>query len=470
MRDDPARNVREEWPRWQARFAELVLQHRVPGASLAVLAGGEVLEAASGVLNVATGVEVTTDSVFQIGSITKVYTATLVMQLVDEGRIDLDEPVVELLDEFRLADADAAGQVTVRHLLTHTSGIEGDHFVDTGRGDDAITRYVATCAELPMSHPVGATFSYCNTGYMVAGRLVEHLTGLPWREAVRTRLLAPMGLGHTTTLPEEAIRFRVAFGHDVEEGAPPRLTSTWMLPTSAAPAGSTLCASPADVVTFARMHLDGGRAADGARVLSAESAAAMQAPQVAVPNPWTLGSHWGLGWILFDWDGHRVVGHDGGTFGQASFLRVVPDAGVAIALVTNGGYARDLYQDLYRELLDALGDIRVPDPLAPPAEPVTIDPSRCAGTYERVGNRIEVTGSDGGLAARITITGPLAELVDDPVTEATLLPVAEDLFVTRLDGAATWTPVVFYSLPDGSRYVHMRARATPVVVPSRRST
>lgn len=195
--------------------------------------------------------------------------------------------------------------MTPRQLLTHSSGIDGDHFVDTGRGDDAVARYVETCARLSMTHPVGATFSYCNTGFVV-GRLVERLTGQTWHRALRDRLLEPLGVRRTATLPEKAIRFRVAYGH--EAGA---LVDTWLLYQSMAPAGSSMCASAADVIAFGRAQLDGG-----AGVLSA---AAMREPQIAVPNPWTLGSHGGLGWTLFDWDGRRVLGHDGGTLGQTAF-------------------------------------------------------------------------------------------------------------------------------------------------------
>jgi hypothetical protein len=279
------------------------------------------------------------------------------------------------------------------------------------------------------------------------------------------RLLEPLGLRQTTTLPEEAMRFRVAFGHEVEGNGPPRLAPTWMLPYSAAAAGSTVCATASDLVRFARMHLDGGLSPDGARVMPADSVEAMQRPEVALPDPWTLGSHWGLGWILFDWAGGRVFGHDGGTLGQRSFLRVVPDAGVAVALLTNGGSDHDLYHDLCGEVLAEVCGIHIPEGLAPPAAPVPVDPGRYAGVYERVGVRIELTpaqvGSGPTLAGRLTYTGPLAALVDDPVTNLTFTPVREDLFVTRSEDEQTWTPVVFYSLPDGSRYLHMGARATP---------
>jgi CubicO group peptidase (beta-lactamase class C family) len=445
-------------PRWQARLDELAAEHRVPAASLAVLHDGAVHEAATGILNVETGVAATTESVFQVGSITKVYTTTLVMQLADEGRIDLDDRVVELLPELRLADEERLREVTVRHLLSHSSGIQGDHFEDTGRGDDTLERYVESCAGLGFSHPVGATMSYCNTGFVIAGRLVERMFGGTWDEALRERVLEPLGLTRTVTLPEEAMRYRVAYGHESDDGEPPHLAPVWGLPRSLGPAGA-VCATAADTLAFARAHLEGG-----AGVLSKEAAAAMQSPQIRIPDPWTLGSHWAIGWILFDWQGRRVYGHDGHTIGQSATLRVVPDAGVVVALLANGGNVGDLYRDLYGELLGELCDLRMPPPLEPPSEPPRVNGASLTGRYERVGVRIELEAGDGGsLAARLTTTGPLAELEDDPVEEVTLVPVDEHLYVIRFGDERTWTPAVFYELADGGSYLHMGMRATPKV-------
>jgi CubicO group peptidase (beta-lactamase class C family) len=432
---------------------ELVARHRVPGAVVGVLRRNEVTAQAAGVLNVETGVEATGDALFQIGSITKAYTATLILQLADEGRIDLDAPIAAALPELRFADEHATARVTMRHLLTHTSGIEGDHFLDTGRGDDVLARYVESCARLGFSHPIGATFSYCNTGYVIAGRAIERLLGVTWDAALRSRLLDPLGLTATVTLPEEVLRFRYAYGHVVEHDEPVRLAPAPLLPRSCGPAG-LLWASAADVLAFARAHMEG-------EILSEASTAAMLAPQVELPDPWTLGRHWGLGWILYDWDGRRVFGHDGATIGQAAFLRVVPEAGVAIVLLANGGNVHDLYQELFRELLAELCDLRMPEPLSPAADPPVVPLAALAGRYERVGVRIELADRGGRLAGRVTATGPLAALEEDPVEELTLVPVTERVFVTRSDGEQTWTPAVFYSLADGSRYVHMGGRATP---------
>jgi CubicO group peptidase (beta-lactamase class C family) len=118
---------------WTTRLNELATEANVPGAALGIWSDGQEILAAHGVLNAATQAPVTTDSVFQVGSITKIWTATMIMQLVDEGLLSLDTTVSEVLPGARLGAADVGGQVTVRHLLTHTSGIDGDIFTDTGR-------------------------------------------------------------------------------------------------------------------------------------------------------------------------------------------------------------------------------------------------------------------------------------------------------------------------------------------------
>ena len=229
---------------WEARFAELVKKHGIPGAQLGILRLGsavtdaedEVFTTATGVLHAGTGQVATTDSVFQIGSVSKVWTATVVMQLVDEGRFALDTPVVEIIPELSLRDPEVTKTVTVWHLLTHTSGIDGDVFTDTGRGDDALEKYVAQLGEAAQNHPLGATWSYCNSGFSLLGRIIEVVTGLTWDQAMKERLFAPLGLTHTTTLPEEAMVFGHAMGH-LKGGDDPQVAPVWGLPRSVGPAG-----------------------------------------------------------------------------------------------------------------------------------------------------------------------------------------------------------------------------------------
>jgi CubicO group peptidase (beta-lactamase class C family) len=458
------RRPRVDAAHWQRRLAALADRHRVPGAALGILRvrpgrDDELVEVAHGVLNKDTGVEVTTDSLFQIGSVTKVWTATVVMQLVDEGRLDLDAPVAEVLPELRLADPGVAKQVTMRHLLTHTSGIDGDVFTDTGRGDDCVEKYVTRLAEVAQNHPLGATWSYCNSGFALAGRVIEKLTGGTWDQAVRDRLFGPLGLKHTVTLPEEALLYRAAVGHLSEDTDEPTRAPVWVLPRSLGPAG-IICSAAADVLEFARLHLTGGLAPDGTRLLSEASAAAMADWQTDLPDE-SLGDSWGLGWIRFAWDGRRLIGHDGNTIGQSAFLRLLPDEGLAVALLTNGGGTKDLYQDLYREIFAELADIDMPLPIAPAARPVTADARRHVGVYERAGARLEVLVKEDGPVLRTTVTGPMAELRPEPVKEFAMVAVEPDLFVVREPRMQTWTPVKFYELRTGEKYVHHGLRATP---------
>jgi CubicO group peptidase (beta-lactamase class C family) len=448
----------------QTRLDELRERHGVPAASVGVLAGDEIDAAASGVLNLDTGVEATADSLFQIGSITKVWTATLVMQLVDEGRIELEAPVRRYLPAFRVADEAVSEAVTIRHLLTHTSGIDGDHFADTGRGDDALERYAETCAELPQVHPLGATMSYCNTGYTVLGRVLEVVTGTVWDDLLRERLVEPLGLTHTATLPEDVLRFRAAIGHIQPPGHELRPAPAWGLPRTAGPAGA-ICSTAAELLEFARLHLRDGLARDGERLLSEQAAHVMREPQVEVPTGGIGESeaHWGLGWSVYTWSGRTVVGHDGGTIGQAAFLRVVPDSGTAVTLLTNGGDPFGLYRDLCGELLAETAGIELPPEPVPPEAPPPVEAASYVGHYDRAGAALEVVARDDGLVATQTVTGLGSEMSPDPVElPLVAFDAGREVFLTQhpaLKGA--WLPVRFTTLADGRRCLHIGGRATP---------
>lgn len=450
---------------WESRFAELVAQHGVPGAQLGILrlgadgADDELFVTATGVLHAGTGQPATADSVWQIGSITKVWTATVIMQLVDEGRFTLDTPVADILTDLQLRDPAVTGELTVRHLLTHSSGIDGDVFTDTGRGDDALEKYVAALSTAAQNHPLGATWSYCNSGYSILGRIIEVTTGQTWDAAIKEKLFAPLGLTNTGTLPEEAMVFAHSVGH-LKGGAEPVVAPVWALPRSVGPAG-LINSSVADVLAFARMHLTAGRAKDGTPVLSEESTAAMAAFQVDCPEKILLGDSWGLGWFRCDWHGHRAIGHDGNTIGQTAFLRLLPEAGIAVALNANIGSAIPLYRDLFGEIFAELADVALPPRFVLPAEPVQIDATPYVGVYSRESVNLEVFIEDGQPMIRITLSGPVAQLEDAKPETHPLIGVEEALFAVQLDGSDAHYPVRFYTLPTGEAYIHLGARATP---------
>lgn len=365
------------------RLALLIDEHDVPGASVAVLHDGHVVSAAAGVLSQATGVEATVDSVFQIGSITKLWTSTLIMQLVDEGLIDLDTPVIEYLSELAVIGTPESAAVTARQLLSHTSGLDGDVFTDTGPGDDCIERYIATLGGLAQLFAPGEMFSYSNTAFCVLGRLVEVMRGRPFDVCLRTHLIDPLGLKHAASGPYEAILHRAAVGHlEVSPGGGQQPTTRWALPRSTAGAGAHLAMSAEDLLAFVTMHLEGGVAADGRRLLDVASVEAMQRREVELPYLGFMGNAWGLGWGIYDWPGGVVLGHDGGTIGQSAFLRVVPEQGLAVTLLVNGGDPFGVYREVFERVLRELGGITVPILPSPPTDPVDIPADRYVGTYQ----------------------------------------------------------------------------------------
>ena len=397
----------------QSEFDELARRHKVPGAVYAVLRHGDLSQTATGVLNTHTGAPVTVDALFKIGSITKVYTATLVMQLVEEGLLALDQPVAELLPGFRLRDTAFTKAVTVRQLLNHTSGIDGDIYLDTGEGEDALARYTEALGEARHLHEPGSIVSYCNAGYNLAGRIIEVLRGASWEGALAEHLCAPLALSHTVTTADEAILRPVAIGHRIGQDGAAEPVTRWAVPRSSAPS-ARIASSAEDLLRFAREFLF----ADGRRtLLSNETVDSMLAPGREFPVPQTGIEAWGIGWFQTRWGSARVLGHDGSSSGQRAFLRVLPEHDAAIVLLTNGGDGHGLARSLFSEFASTLaGDPQsgVPDAALPPradVSPTLTDSARVdrlKDTVYRSGSEIaQVRNSEEGASLTLTWTGPL---------------------------------------------------------------
>jgi CubicO group peptidase (beta-lactamase class C family) len=440
------------------QLPQLLKRYGVPGAAVAVLADGEVVDDAAGLLSTATGVEATPDSLFQIGSITKVWTATLVLQLVDEGLVDLDVPVRTYLPEFRIRDEAAAARITTRQLLAHTAGFEGDIFTDTGVGDDCVEKYLGVLHDLPQLFRPGDLFSYNNAGFVVLGRLVEVLRGKPYDECLQERLFQPLGLTHAATGPYEAIRYRTAIGHiepEPDAGLVP--APMWALVRSNIPAGAMLAMRPRDLLAFARMHLDHGAAADGTHILAPETVAAMQQPQVTLPDLGLMGTHWGLGWELFETPDGTVVGHDGSTIGQSAFLRIIPEKGVAVALLTNGGDTFSLYRDIVSHVLSELAAVDLPPLPAPPADPQPIDAGRYVGTYSAEVADLVVTQDDEGRIWIDTTPKGIAQEIGEKAERKELVHYSADSLIPVEADRGMYLPHAFVG-DDGhghALYLHV---------------
>lgn len=424
-------------PDWSARLRKLAVAAEVPGAVLGIWSDGETTISPYGVLNAGTGVETTADSLFQLGSVTKPWTATMIVQLVAEGRLGLDDAVVKLLPE-----APIDPRITVRQLLTHTSGIDGDVFTDTGRGDDCVERYVALLGEVDRLFEPGTAYSYCNAGYVLLGRIIEVLDDRTWDQSLRERLIEPLGLTHTVTLAEEAIMYRAAVGHLAADSTP---VTTWQLPRSIGPVG-LITASASDLLEFAALHLTDDRYAS------------MQEPQVPFAGGIGGFSDLGLSWRIYDWDGRRLFGHDGTTISQQAFLRIDPAARLIVCLLTNSGNGTALFEPLANEVFTHFTGVGHPRPPQPIDAPID---DQHVGAYERASVRLDVVRRDGQLFMTYRATGDRLAFTDQPSHEYELRPTAPadgNHFVTRESATHSWVPVTFTPT-----HIFTSGRVTPKV-------
>jgi CubicO group peptidase (beta-lactamase class C family) len=437
---------------YQPRLHELLGKYDVPGASVAILADGRVYEFSAGVANIDTQTPVTADTIFPIGSITKVFTTTLIMQLVDAGAVALDELVKTYLPELELADPASTDEITVRDLLTHTSGIAGDYIFDPGEGPDAVERYVRSLATLPILHPPRRLFSYSNSAFILAGYLIECLTGQSWHYAVRGRLLDPLKLRSMVTLPGNAGGRPVASPHtrSGKHGKGLKVGEMWSEFHAGAPAGFTPYAPPSDVVTFAALHLNGGRAGNGDSLLSESGVELMQQPQVtSLPSGAFDAAGWGHGWALHRYGTEPVIGHNGGT---SAMLRVLPGQAFAVAVLTNVSGGLRLGQEIISEIVgDRLG---LPVPSAP-ASHAAIDIADLRlyeGTFRHLDYSVVIRAIDGHLEITAGNRG-----TEEPIP---LQPLAPGAFMANFPerGMAR----VGFLQPDSNghpAYFHMGLRA-----------
>ncbi len=399
-------------------------KNKVVGASLSVLHTGQIQSVSSGILNLNTNVDVTNGSLFQIGSISKVFTTTLVMQLVDEGKIELDEPVIRYLPSFRLADMQAAKAITVRHLLCHISGMDGDYFPDDDPFNPSIEKYVERCSLLPQLHPVGQYISYSNSAFTLAGRLIEVIENRPWSKVLESRILTPLEMTESVADPVEMLRFRGAIGHIPQANSKQKwqVTPQTYLPLGLAPAGTVLSMSARDLLKFVIMHMKNGVNAKGEQILSAASVKAMQQSQFSLP-PYPKGiTDWGLGWFLTQRPGMKSFGHTGGTSGQFSYLSVFPNQDFAYVLLTNSNSAQ-LYVELEKVLLDKYTDMeQEPEPVV---QDIQVNHARYIGTYSNIAAEVNVTEKDGQLCC------VLSDNTEQPMS-LPIAPVGEDSFVASM--------------------------------------
>ncbi|GAA3670622.1 serine hydrolase domain-containing protein [Lentzea roselyniae] len=364
----------------------LARKHDVPGSQLVIRRGGEVFEACHGV---------TKESAFPLGSLTKPFTAALVLTLAEDGDLGLDEVLPRL-------------PVTPRQLLTHTAGLAANV-----EQQERVSRkrWVARhCRPEDLVHRPGEVFSYSNAGYVLAGHLVEDVTGVNWWDAVESILLWPLGITPSFVAGPPTER-RPVPGHSGS-----RVITDQALPELEAPAGA-LALSAADLAAFALKH-----------------DAAMRQDHLAghPAGPYGLADGWGPGWAVYREAGRTWFGHDGTGDGTSCHLRFEPDSATVVVLTTNAATGSALWPDLVDELRAdgiAVADHR-PAPDGPEATEAQAE--ELTGRYangdalvdvaHRGGGRLDLS-IDGGPGVTVTCRADLTFTVPgSPVTPGRFLP------------------------------------------------
>lgn len=336
------RRVAEELPRVLEEF-------HVPGAAVGLDIRGAAADVCAGVTSLENALPVTDRTIFQIGSISKTMLGVVAAGLVAQGGLDLDAPVAGVVADVARLDP----RITLRHLLTHRSGIDSQHMIGRARehladgADDRISAALPHVAGDPLMFEPGADYSYSGPGFMVAAAVIERTAGGRWRDILATRLLVPADLTTTFTTADEAITYRVAAPHDVRRGSAYLSRDEgwqlhWQLPGWDVPGGGVL-SCVADLLTYSRY-------------VQQHATELPYWDRLADRGSEDLGIAYA--WMLDDRRGHRTVHHDGLTAGYASRLVIYPDLGITVVMLTNsakGGRAINRIERLVSDVV--LGEV-----------------------------------------------------------------------------------------------------------------
>jgi len=331
----------------------------------------------------------------EIGSVTKVMTATLVLQHVARGNVGLDDPVASYVTDFVLDPPDATPRVTLGHLLCHASGVDFDEFTDAGDDDDCLARYIRDDLRGELWDPPGTRWNYSNGGYSLLGRVVEVLDGRPFDDALISRVAEPLGIT-VTTWPRLGPGRDVAVGHYRDPASGRVVAEHRRFPRSAGPAGGAL-ATASDLARFGYSLVSGV-----GELLPPAWATRMRTSQMAVRD----GGQ-GLGWRI---DHTGMPYYWGGTPGHRAYLTAVP-GGAAIGAVANttGGAIT-----VGRAVATHLFGPPSPSPNTVPEGAPDFPPAMCVGRYVRRDAAHHISWDGDALVAQQLGFGPAADLLPTP--------------------------------------------------------
>lgn len=356
-----------------AEAAEIIEEMRIPGLAVGVIYGANSYSAGLGVTKVGTDEAVTPDTQFQIGSVTKTFLSTVAMQLSEQGKLDLNARVVDILPWWKVSDPDATSKARVVDLFHHRAGWYGDHgFLPVPPGGSISEKVMLQAAYVEQIYPFDQTWMYNNTSITFATHVVSHVGGKPVEKLIEENLFAPLGMdassfNYDTTPPAE----NYAWGHPpiYGKGKIDDLTPYYipMIRESAASGGIRSTAT--DMLKYARFQLD-GKDASGKQLLPKKALDYAHAPAVEAET----GDFTGLTWFVRDYDGVTSPSHGGNWPGTRSFLQLIPNHDFAVVVLVNSDRGVEAYKKVANAMVKAFTKIEGTSPVAAGVDSSVLDP------------------------------------------------------------------------------------------------
>jgi CubicO group peptidase (beta-lactamase class C family) len=310
---------------------------RMPGLALGIVKGDEVAHLEGFGNADSSGRAVTPQTPFIIGSTSKSFTALAIMQLVEDGKVELDAPVQRYLPWFRVADPQASARITVRHLLNQTSGLPqlsgARPLADFDQSPGASEWQARALATLELTRPVGSEFQYSNMNYNLLGLIVEAASGESYEAYVQDHIFAPLDMTHSYTSQAEAQQHGMAVGHRYWFTIPVAAPDLPM-PRGSLPSGQ-LISSSEDMARYLIAHLNGGRY-HNVRILSPAGIDELHRPAVEVHMPGIEPSgKYGMGWFIEETGRTRIVWHGGQVPDFCTYMAILPGRKQGVVLLMN---------------------------------------------------------------------------------------------------------------------------------------
>ncbi len=323
----------------QARLDSLVeqleaqrVELHIPGMALAIVKDDEILLAKGfGETNIETGAAVTPETLFAIGSSTKAFTTALISMLVSEGRMAWDDPVTKYLPGFKLAleGADEGEEVTLRDLVCHRTGFTRMSILWAG-GEASRDQILEVAAGAEPWDDFRKNFHYNNVMFLAAGEAAAKAADTDYDSLLKARLLDPLGMSSSNSSVEEAQKDpRLSLGYQWDADAEDYLQLPMRVLDTIAPAGA-INSHVLDMSQWLRLQLADGQFAE-TRLIASDQIAEMRSPQIRVSGD----THYGLGWMLSEWEGHKVVEHGGNIDGFGAAVALMPEENLGLVLLTN---------------------------------------------------------------------------------------------------------------------------------------